>query len=246
MGDLVCAEQESAAVDGDSIGLWWWRWSGELVSSGDTLANWILALFTGIGIFFLWRTLVQTNKTNDAAVRAANAAAEANRILRDEQRPWVTLEWEVQCEARDLGKGLTLAWNYNFRNKGKAPAHNIILDWAAVKRWHIQNLREEGERYAEICLEKRGDRSAQRILFPGEATEYLKNKIGGSVLYEYDHSSGEHDHIYLVIFVCLSYQKSQDPDDLAFEALVLGVECSTSPRSFQDKILEYAHARSIR
>ena len=246
MSDLVCAGKESTAVDGDSIGLWWWRWSGELVSSGDTLANWILALFTGIGIFFLWRTLVQTNKTNDAAVRAANAAAEANRILRDEQRPWVTLEWEIGCEAIDLGHGLTLVWNYNFRNRGKSPAYNMILDLKMVKRRHIQGLKEEGGRFADLCLEKRKDFQSYTILFPEEITEFTRFNLDDSMLYQYIDTYGDNRFSHIIVFTCLSYQKSLDPDDLAFETRTLFVRRTEFEGPFQDRLLQFGSAHTVR
>ena len=41
---------------------WWWRWTGDLVSSGDTLANWIMAIFTILVTFLVWRTLIATQK----------------------------------------------------------------------------------------------------------------------------------------------------------------------------------------
>jgi len=38
----------------------WWRWTGSLVTSSDTLAQWIMMAFTVGAVFLVWRTLIAT------------------------------------------------------------------------------------------------------------------------------------------------------------------------------------------
>lgn len=56
---------------------WWWLWDGGLVSAKDSLAQWIMALFTIAVALLVWRTLVatqlmvvETRRIGQAQVRA--------------------------------------------------------------------------------------------------------------------------------------------------------------------------------
>lgn len=58
----------------------------------------ITAAITGIGVVYIRSTLIKTGETNQAAVAAAEAANETNRIMRAEARPWVSIEQKVLCD----------------------------------------------------------------------------------------------------------------------------------------------------
>ena len=58
----------------------------------------ITATITGVGVVFVRSTLVQAGETNEAAVRAAKAANEANRIMQSQARPWISIDQNVLCD----------------------------------------------------------------------------------------------------------------------------------------------------
>ena len=41
---------------------WWWLWDGQIVSASDTLAQWIMAVFTIAVALLVWRTLITTQQ----------------------------------------------------------------------------------------------------------------------------------------------------------------------------------------
>nr|WP_309502925.1 hypothetical protein [uncultured Roseovarius sp.] len=165
---------------------WWWYWSGDLVSSSDSLAQWIMALLTIAAVFLLWRTLVQTNKTNAAAIKAAEAALDANEIMRTEQRPWVTLDKEFECNFFDRGgyQG-EISWNYGFVNKGKSPAYAVERHGKFVKGVGlIETLfKADLQEFADYCVNHRRGGGVP-IIFPGEATDFSKYSGYEMVSYE--------------------------------------------------------------
>jgi hypothetical protein len=55
--------RHSAQYEGkDFPSSWWWRWTGDLVSSGDTFAQWIMVFFTIAAVLLVWRTFVATQE----------------------------------------------------------------------------------------------------------------------------------------------------------------------------------------
>ncbi|MEP3847709.1 MAG: hypothetical protein ABJM43_20375 [Paracoccaceae bacterium] len=119
-------------------------------------ANWLLAVtlittgITGIGVYFVKRTLDQTCETNSAALAAATAANESNDIMRREQRPWVTLIREVECDYFEKEQwGIRVAWNFNIENRGKTPAHNIRIRTKAIRVDYLANVGEELRTFTE-------------------------------------------------------------------------------------------------
>jgi len=119
---------------GESEGIWW-RWNGPLISSSDTLAQWIVAaltfgaiIVTGVGVYYVRRTLIQADETNKAAVSAAVAANNANAIAEKmgqaQVRAYLTIDKiEVIPEPR-AGR---MFWNLEIfvYNSGQSPAKNI-------------------------------------------------------------------------------------------------------------------------
>lgn len=68
----------AAQYDGrDLPTTWWWVWEKKLVTSSDTLANWIMALFTIFTVILVWRTLVATQKMVRDTARIGEAQSRA-------------------------------------------------------------------------------------------------------------------------------------------------------------------------
>jgi hypothetical protein len=66
-----------------------WGWRGPLITSADTLAQWVMMAFTVVAAGLLWWTLKGTNTTI--------------RLMRNEQRPWLDFTIQnglVRCERR--------------------------------------------------------------------------------------------------------------------------------------------------
>lgn len=116
-----------------------------------------------------------------AASAAASAAAgtlEANKIARDELRPWITLERDAMCEAHFTNHGLTISWHYNFSNLGKMPAYDVRLHYKAIKRQHLMGIPEEVAEYLRVSV-ARQDYFRTPILFPGRKTDFLRGSKAG-------------------------------------------------------------------
>ena len=101
----------------------------------------VTAAVTGIGVYYVRSTLMQAGETNRAAVAAAEAANEANRIMRSESRPWIAIEQNVKCDFiyEEGGSKCEIWWEMTLTNKGKTPAHNVSItegiyryDWGFI------------------------------------------------------------------------------------------------------------------
>ncbi|SNR76480.1 hypothetical protein SAMN06265370_12169 [Puniceibacterium sediminis] len=152
----------------------WGPWFGLCFGLHDSIAQWLMMAFTIIAAGLLYGTLLQANRTNIAAIKAADAAIEANLIMRHEQRPWITLERDFLCHFSDTGgfQG-TIAWNYNLTNKGKTPAYAIASHGKILKSKDFFGILGEAEEFTENCLLKHGAGSVP-IIFPGERTDNVK------------------------------------------------------------------------
>jgi len=123
--------------------------SGNWIWGGDGLAQWamvaisLLALFVSIYVVCLLRaTLKATNnavrigaKANIAAATAAKEANSANKIMRDEQRPWLDFKFSETCELGFTGeRSASLAGlNPLITNKGKSPAVRVWLSLRLIE-----------------------------------------------------------------------------------------------------------------
>lgn len=128
-----------------------------------TFSGVVSSILAGGGLYMVWRTL----ETTGDAVQAANTT---NKIMREEQRPWVTLEKEFHCEFSDRGsfQGM-IAWNKNFRNKGKTPAFDIQTHVKLIKGEYGFSAMYEMKRFTEKCIQTNKGRGMP-ILYPGEVT----------------------------------------------------------------------------
>ncbi|MEP3783223.1 hypothetical protein [Ascidiaceihabitans sp.] len=85
------------------IGTLWDGMFGTFVSRSDTLAQWIMAFVTIAATILLLLTLRSANETNIAALRAANAALEANQIMQDQSAGYLIIEKvEIQTRANEV------------------------------------------------------------------------------------------------------------------------------------------------
>ena len=108
-----------------------------------------MTVLTVFAIILLYLTLRAANKTNESAITAANAALEANKIMRAEQRPWLNVAVGkivdyrfVQQPWHDYPKSLHLHVPVAIRNSGKTPAHNVFL---TVEAYNIPEAYEAKE-----------------------------------------------------------------------------------------------------
>lgn len=111
--------------DYSEVGRYWDGLFGTFVSPSDTLAQWIMALFTIAATGVLILTLRSANRTNKAAVSASEAALKANEIMRAEQRPWVKIELALIDHVTFDGEAVRVAVRWKITNIGSYPADTI-------------------------------------------------------------------------------------------------------------------------
>jgi hypothetical protein len=125
--------------------LWWWDWDGKLVSSGDTVAQWIMTIFSIAAVILLWRTLVETNRATRAATVAATAATDANAIMRDEQRPFLIPR---SCRVEPQPGGMQHVF-FEWENVGKGPGCVVSFGRVKSSDWGSQSLQELRQHVAQ-------------------------------------------------------------------------------------------------
>ena len=128
----------STAHTGDQCGegdkpVWGPYWGICFVLS-DTIAQWIMMAFTVIAAGLLYGTLRQANKTNVAAINAANAAGNANEIARSNfersNRAWLYVRLGGDGEIIDsdldgvqINNGFMFV--FDIVNSGGTPAREV-------------------------------------------------------------------------------------------------------------------------
>lgn len=108
-----------------------WRYlARRLISAEDTLAQWIMAVFTVVASGLLWGTLREANRTNRSAVRAANAAVKMNRITREvgekQTREYLAVK-EVYLRHNGGRDPVTFKVEIHIINTGQSPLRNVEL-----------------------------------------------------------------------------------------------------------------------
>lgn len=118
--------RHAAKYDGkDFPSSWWWKWTGNLVSSSDTLANWIIALFTIAVTLLVWRTLVATQ---DMASQTRELIAAEGRAIELEYRPIITVDrLEIKDWKARPGHIRHLA-GFVIVNQGRTPARIVSTE----------------------------------------------------------------------------------------------------------------------
>jgi hypothetical protein len=228
----------------------WGPWFGLCFGLYDSIAQWMIMVFTIVAAVLLYGTLIQANKTNLAAIKAATTASETNQILRDEQRPWVALERDLTCEFSDLGHAGKISWNYDLENKSLGLAHDIKVDWVIIKRHHFQNMGNQLREYLDEIISKQQRSQNMAVLFPRERTKYIKYRFSGVTRYREDRFSGDPtffgEGTHFMLMVCVTYRLSAKSDEFGFDVRMFGIE---RPPEFigpwGHTILEYSNARLI-
>lgn len=240
--------------DYSEVGTYWDGMIGTFVSPSDTLAQWIMAAFTIAATVVLVFTLRSANKTNAAAIDAAQAAIDANKILRNEQRPWVTIDRDIRCEFSDHNAThCRFAWNFNFINKGKTPAYNISRNIKIIKAENISEIWSELDEFVGHCVGKHGV-NVVPILFPGEMTQFIKYKSSLSQTYK---TTRDNKGIikpevvtgdYFGLLFCVTYQLGLDENaPMGLEARAFNIrDDSTTIGPWRHKLLEFTSNRIVR
>lgn len=251
--DYQKSEEANQAPNGQNepdysqVGQYWDGFIGAFISPSDTLAQWIMATFTIAATIVLVFTLRSANKTNKAAIKASEAALEANRIMRNEQRPWLVLNRDLNCEFRDIGDRCTITWNYEFENRGKNPAYDGALNYAFIKRAHYMHMRTQMDQYLQHVLSTRRQ-TGMPVIFSGEKTDFIKYYSSSGSLYQKDEFSvyDFSDEGHIMMMACLSYRLSQDSDIFGYDVRMLDIE---EPKRWAGPwahtLLEHAEARLI-
>ncbi|MDM7931379.1 hypothetical protein [Tabrizicola sp.] len=98
----------------------WWNHDGAIVTTKDTLANWLVAIFSFVAALFLWLTLRATQ----------DMAKETTRIGEAQTRAYLDIGLtHVGPKNSDLS-----LWNFrvSVRNSGQSPARQIYL-WIGAR-----------------------------------------------------------------------------------------------------------------
>lgn len=98
---------------------------------GMFLVSGIAAIITTVGVYFVWRTLDQTAKANESALKASSAAKVANELMQRSQRPWLTVSIRPCGDLRMSVKEAILPCSILIKNVGKVPATDIAVDLVA-------------------------------------------------------------------------------------------------------------------
>lgn len=129
----------SQETPNSEIGRYWDGLLGTFVSPSDTLAQWVMAVFTIAATVVLVLTLRSANKTNRAAVDAATAAIDANEVMRYDQRPWLFVQSVTNDTiSAEVANGpvsmivFKFSGTYIIRNSGKTPALDVMIETANI------------------------------------------------------------------------------------------------------------------
>lgn len=159
------------------IGQYWDGFIGTFVSPSDTLAQWTMAFFTIAATGVLVLTLRSANKTNLAAIKASNAALEANKIMRREARPWLDFSVNENCRIGRAGPNTLVISNLDpkVKNFGKSPA---VKAWLCVKAIKSNLAIEEEIEFKALLNNSLRGLKAGKTVFPGECEKIFPGVHG--------------------------------------------------------------------
>ncbi|WP_377149802.1 hypothetical protein [Roseovarius aestuarii] len=211
---------------------------------GMLVVTFLGVLATGAGVYYVRRTLIQADKTNIAALGAANAANEANAMMRLEKRPWVALIHEVACDVHFGKDSFRFTWNYNFENKGLSPAYDVVLEWKPIRKDWRKSIEDLAQEFSNEAISRRGY-SQSPVLFPGETTNLRRFKHVGVV--NYLDGTGYIQEAEALLLVCISYRLGLGSNEMGVETRVFAFETRDQPLGpFTARMLEYSFARYIK
>jgi hypothetical protein len=126
VGGLVISALLFAWLSGGLPG--WWKHDGTLVTSKDTLANWLVAIFSFIAALFLWLTLRATQEM----------AKDTRRIGEAQVRAYLDVKL-VRIEAGEIGKSF---WTFQISvaNRGQSPASQVYVQVKVGERESLSTV----------------------------------------------------------------------------------------------------------
>ncbi|MEO0382371.1 MAG: hypothetical protein AAF234_02360 [Pseudomonadota bacterium] len=203
-------------------------------ASASVYAAWATAGITALGLVLLSYTLFYTRRTLDQSARAASAAVQANSLIQNQQRPWLTVRRELNGmltfttipEGTPKGKkwpaAAHLVWKYDPENVGQTPAFGLFTRQKLVcTETFFDRTALFEEFWRSINLSNVTD--AQNTVFPGERRSYLPSRLGGVL----DNVPSPETHLWL--FFAIGY-RSYNRDIYGLEARLF--EVSADFRTF--------------
>lgn len=133
----------------------------------DTLAQWIMAILTIAAVWMLWRTLNLTRGANEAAVKAATAALEANKIMRQEQRPWLRFTLEPSGDLNRTHHLFTVPAIWTIDNFTNFPAIDVQRHFFCIQKGAIAPHEETAA--ALVAIARSRILNDGEVIYPGKA-----------------------------------------------------------------------------
>ena len=184
--------------------------------------------------------------TLSVSATATEAAVESNKIMRQEQRPWLVFDWEVKCDFFDRGDRGSITWHYDFVNKGKSPAFDVDLKMYLLCRTGLMNMPWQVSERAQLALRNRmTGKTTGAVVFPGERTEHVKYEGFFRSRYGYSNDFDAGDHI--MVITCLTYRLREGVNEFGVDARIFEIEESRERLGpFGHDILEHVNARLLK
>jgi hypothetical protein len=172
------------------------QWQAAEASRGqEWFALWqtiIAAVATGvagIGTLFLIWTFRENRRSADAAVAAAKAAEDANRINWQayiaDQRPWLAINFKLDGPLTCSENDVTLELLFRIRNVGKSPAVMARMRTELVKRSDLSDVQRR-QFFLTEKIEKQGTVHIDgRTIFPGSYIEFARQITASNDMFMY-------------------------------------------------------------
>ncbi|MEE9375732.1 MAG: hypothetical protein V3V04_05300 [Rhizobiaceae bacterium] len=170
------------------------------ITPSDTLAQWIMAglatLATGVSIL----AVILIQRTLRATAAAVDAASETNKIMRDDQRPWLVIEHKMvgdflsdESASQDHTHWVRWSMDYDITNKGKSAGTKFQV-WN--KMICVDNAFNAGAYLNEFIEKTKTERSRKfGVVFPSEKKTFARNMASTHIRAE----SGNSDQFALLM-----------------------------------------------
>lgn len=220
-------------------------------ANGAELAAWVTAGITSLGLILLGYTLFYTRRTLDESSRAANAAVKANALIQAQQRPWLTIDREIDgfltmtlnpndpTDEFPYTAQARIIWTYHPKNVGRSPGFGMHTRQKLVCEGdYLKRVR----RFDEFCdnPELQWLTNSEKTVFPGERREFNPSSMWAWL----DAAPGPQTP--LCLFFALAY-RSQESDIFGLEARLFHVQADfTTQGPWPVRILEDSSMRVTR
>lgn len=182
---------------------------------------------TALGLWFVRKTLLQTEKTNAAALGAARAAHKANEIMRSQSRPWIAINHSRDCmfsQESDASR-YDIRWKFTITNMGKMPAHHVRVSWDVCRYDPKRRGLIMGAMTAVSNRAARAEKSSLPVLFPDEAINFnpknqKPNRLKGS-------KTGD---LFVILSVSYTHGELRDQKAATFQVYRLEKDTGISDR----------------